>query len=231
MTFVFYFAYFCIIFLLFFMDIKIYRFEPFTYENSIKDAVDLCKQYGFSHIPVVKNRIFRGMARCDDLINLENFEEFEHLIEKIYVSDQMTWTEILSIMMNNEANIVGVLDRGGNYMGIALLDDILEYLSEKAFISMKGYIITIKKNTSDFSVSQIAQIVESDGGKILGILVNNTNGETEVEIKIQTEDINEIIQTFRRYDYIIISQIDEDLHLQELKEHSAFLKRYLEIGE
>jgi uncharacterized membrane protein (DUF373 family) len=39
-----------------------------------------------------------------------------------------------------------------------------------------------------------------------------------------------IIQTFRRYDYEIMTHFEEDLHLQELKEHSDFLRRYLEMG-
>ncbi len=214
------------------MDIQIYRFRPFSFDDSAREAVEVCKHYGFSHLPVVEKGIFRGMIRCDDLSgNNEALENYKHIIEKIYISDKMPWTEVLSVMMKNETNIVGVLDKGGKYIGIKLLDDILDYLAEKDFISKKGYVITIKKNTAELSISQVAQIVESDGGVVLGILVNETNGETEVEIKIQTEDINEIIQTFRRYDYIIISQIDEDLHLQELKEHSAFLKRYLEMGE
>jgi len=217
------------------LHIPLYKFEPVTFNASIDTILDTANQYGFSHLPVIEKGIYRGMIRCDDLAEIENkqdtLQQHKHLLEKIYVSNRMNWTETLAVMMRNEANVIGVLDLTGHFIGIQLLDDILNLIAEKAFVNEQGYVLVIKKLTADFSISQVAQIIESDGGKILGILVNETGQNTEVEVKIQTDDINEIIQNFRRYDYHIISQMEEDLHLQELKEHSDFLRRYLEMGE
>ena len=216
------------------LNIPVYKFDAFQFSDSIGDLVDTCNQYGLSHVPVVEKNIYRGMMRCDDIMDIadktELLKKHAHLLEKVYLSDKMDWTESLGIMMRNEANVLGVLDLSGKYIGVRLLDDILNLLSEKSFVNNKGYLLVISKLTSDLSISQVAQIIESDGGKILGILVNETGQNTQIEVKIQTDDINEIIQTFRRYDYTIISQMEEDLHLQELKEHSDFLRRYLEMG-
>jgi Mg/Co/Ni transporter MgtE len=216
------------------MNIPVYKFKTFPFNETIVSLVKTCHQYDLSHLPVVEKNIYRGMVRCHDLTKIENqndlLKNHIHLLEKIYISDRMDWTESLSVMLRNETNVIGVLDAAGKYIGIKLLDDLLNLLTEKDFINKKGYMLVINKFTTDFSVSQVAQIIESDGGKIFGILVNENDKNTEVEVKIQTEDINEIIQNFRRYDYNIISHIEEDLHLQELKEHSEFLKRYLEMG-
>ena len=216
------------------LNIPIYKFEAFAFNEKIDTLIEACNHYGFSHLPVVEKGIYRGMIRCDDLIIIENKQEHlqqhSHLLEKIYLSDRMNWTESLAVMMRNEANVLGILDLTGSFIGVRLLDDILNLLTEKAFVNNNGYLLVISKLTADFSISEVAQIIESDGGKILGILVNESGQDTEIEVKIATDDINEIIQTFRRYDYRIISQMKEDLHLQELKEHSDFLKRYLEMG-
>ncbi len=217
------------------LNIPVYKFNPATYNQTIATLIDICNQYGFSHLPVVEKGIYRGMIRYDDLVNIESkndlLKNHTYFLEKIYLSDRMNWTESLSNLMRNEANIMGVLDLSGSYVGVCLLDDILNLISEKSFINEKGYVLVISKLTSDISLSEVAQIIESDGGKILGILLNEQGHTTELEVKIQTDDINEIIQSFRRYDYHIISQMEEDLHLQELKEHSDFLRRYLEMGE
>jgi len=216
------------------LNIPIYKFEAFTFNETIVTLIESCNHYGFSHLPIVEKGIYRGMVRCDDLMEIEDkkavLKDYTHLLEKIYLSDRMDWTESLSVMMRNETNVLGVLDLTGKFIGIRLLDDILNLLTQKSFINDKGYVLVISKLTADFSISQVAQIIESDGGKILGILVNEAGQDSEVEVKIQTDDINEIIQTFRRYDYHIISQMEEDMHLQELKEHSDFLRRYLEMG-
>ena len=79
-------------------------------------------------------------------------------------------------------------------------------------------------------MSQIAQIVESNNGQVLGVFVSDADASTvEITIKIAMGSINEIIQTFRRYNYEIISEHQEDNYLSALKERSEYLEKYLNI--
>jgi hypothetical protein len=72
--------------------------------------------------------------------------------------------------------------------------------------------------------------VESNNGKLLGLFVSSSDVETiEVTLKINIGPINEIIQTFRRYDYEIISEHHEDNYINTLKERSDYLDKYLNI--
>jgi len=216
-------------------NIPIYKFKAFSFNDSVSALVQTCKQYDLTHIPVVEKYIYRGMIRCSDLLDIEDKNEklinHTYLLEKIYLSDKANWTDTLRIMIQNQCNVIGILSLSGKYIGLQLLDDVLNLIANKTFISQQGYLLVISKLKSEISVSQIAQIIETNGGKILGLIINENQNNTQVEVKIQSKDINEIIQTFRRYDYQIISQMEEDLHLQELKEHSDFLKRYLEMGK
>jgi hypothetical protein len=41
--------------------------------------------------------------------------------------------------------------------------------------------------------------------------------------------MNDIIQTFRRYNYEILSEHHEDLYINNLKERSDYLDKYLNI--
>ena len=92
--------------------------------------------------------------------------------------------------------------------------------------------IRVQKPTEDFSFFQAAQIVETNGGKLLGILLIEENPEgTVIELKVSGGDINQILQSFRRYDYTVLSEHEEDTHLQELREHADFLNKYLQMGE
>ena len=81
-----------------------------------------------------------------------------------------------------------------------------------------------------FSMSQVAQIVESNQAKILGLFISNVaQNKVEITIKISQSGLNDIIQTFRRYDYGIISEHQEDSYLNGLKERSDYLDKYLNI--
>jgi hypothetical protein len=79
-------------------------------------------------------------------------------------------------------------------------------------------------------MSQVAQIVESNNGKILGLFVSEANAEkVQVTVKITLGGMNEIIQSFRRYNYDIISEHHEDDYLNTLKERSEYLDKYLNM--
>jgi hypothetical protein len=79
-------------------------------------------------------------------------------------------------------------------------------------------------------MSQITQIVESNNGKLLGLFVSDSDNETiEITIKVTLGVVNDIIQSFRRYNYEIISEHNEDNYINNLKERSDYLDKYLNI--
>ena len=88
----------------------------------------------------------------------------------------------------------------------------------------------VEKPIVDYSMSQITQIVESNNGKLLGVFVSEaTNDKVQVTIKMTLGAVNEIIQSFRRYNYDIVSEHYEDDYLNNLKERSEYLDKYLNI--
>jgi hypothetical protein len=123
-----------------------------------------------------------------------------------------------------------VLNDKKKYVGYYELNDILEMFSASPFLFNEGVSIVVEKNKKDFSISEVSQIVESNDGKILGLYISSEISDTmQVTIKINSEDINEIIQTFRRYNYNVISEHKDDFYLQDLKDRSDYLQKYLDM--
>ena len=50
-----------------------------------------------------------------------------------------------------------------------------------------------------------------------------------ITIKIGNASLNDVIQTFRRYSYNIVSGHEEDSYIESLKERSQYLDRYLNM--
>ena len=66
--------------------------------------------------------------------------------------------------------------------------------------------------------------------KLLGLYISDqTTDEIQVTIKVSSDLINEIIQTFRRYEYNVLSEHLDDFYLEELKDRANYLKKYLDI--
>ena len=79
-------------------------------------------------------------------------------------------------------------------------------------------------------MSQVAQIVESNNGRLLGCFISESLGDkVQITVKISLGGLSEIIQTFRRYNYDIISEHQEDAYLNTLKDRSDYLDKYLNI--
>ena len=123
-----------------------------------------------------------------------------------------------------------MLDDKNNYLGYYELEDVLHFFNQTTFVKEDGSTLVIEKETADFTFSQICQIVESNDAKLLGVFISNNLGtKTEITLKISQNNFNEIIQTFRRYNYTILSENQEDAYLADLKDRSDYLNKYLNI--
>lgn len=142
----------------------------------------------------------------------------------------MIWLDVLEVFAKNHTNVVPILDENNIYIGYYEMEDIMKFFQETPFLKEPGGIIIVQKGLLDYSMSEVAQIVESNNGKVLGSFVSEANLENvQITIKIGLGAINEIIQTFRRYNYDIISEHQEDTYINSLKERSDYLDKYLNI--
>lgn len=187
----------------------------------------------FSHFPVVEEGQYIGSISADDIETFEDSKkvaDYKYSLESFFTRKDAIWLEVLEVFAKNHSNLMPVLDENNMYVGYYEIDDIMSFFHQTTFLKEQGNIIKVKKNTQDYSMSQIAQIVESNNGKLLGLFISESDANNvEVTIKISTGAVNEIIQTFRRYDYEITSEHEQDDYINNLKERSDYLDRYLNI--
>jgi len=207
--------------------------KPFRLSETVADVQDFFVDNPHSHFPLLDNGIYLG---CISSVDSETFEseksiqDYRYSFEGFFVRDTMIWLDVLEVFARNNANVVPILDANNKYLGYYEITDIIKFLNETPFLKETGGIIVVEKPAADYSMSQITQIVESNNGKLLGVFVSEANTEkVQVTIKTTLGSVNEIIQTFRRYNYEIISEHNEDNYLNNLKERSEYLDKYLNM--
>lgn len=207
--------------------------KPLKHSDSIGEAQDLFSDFSYTHFPVTEEGIYIGCISNENaaLLNsktLINDNRFH--FERFFVRNTTIWLDVLEIFAKNESNLIPVLDDKNTYLGYYELEDVIRFFHETPFLKEEGGIIVVEKETDKFSMSQVAQIVESNNAKILGLFISNVVGnKVEITIKISQSGLNDIIQTFRRYEYEIISEHQEDSYLNSLKDRSDYLDKYLNI--
>jgi len=207
--------------------------KPLNVNDNIKDAQLLFNQLTYSHIPVKKDDIYIGCLSETDAHCFESnkpLTEFLYTIEGFYVRYNAPWLDVLEAFAQNDTNIMPVLDEKNTYLGYYELNDIISVFNETPFFAEPGAILIVEKGHNDYSFSEISQIIESNNAILLGAFISKMeNDVVQVTIKIGSSGLNDIIQTFRRYSYNIISGHEEDLFIQNLKERSDYLKKYLNL--
>jgi predicted transcriptional regulator len=208
-------------------------FKPIDSQETIGTVRDFLVDFNFSHFPIVEEGVYIGSISAEDV---ETFEEhkkvsdYKYSLETFFIRTYSLWLEVLEVFAKNHSNLIPVLDENNKYVGYYEMEDIINFFNQTPFIKEQGAIVKVSKGILDYSMSQITQIVESNNGKILGLFISESDISTvEVTIKITSGAINEIIQTFRRYNYEIISEHHEDSYITNLKERSDYLDKYLNM--
>jgi len=209
------------------------NYKAFPSTKKVAEIQDFFVEESFSHFPVIEDGIFIGNISAEE-VEVFDFSksiiDYKYTLEPFFVRKQMNWLDVLEVFSKNNSNLVPILDEENSYVGYYEMKDIITFFYDTPFIKEHGTSIVLQKNSLDFSISQISQIVENNNAKLLGLFISEANpAMIQVTLKIGFGSVNELIQSFRRYEYDIISDHDEDNYWNNLKERSDYLDKYLNI--
>jgi predicted transcriptional regulator len=180
---------------------------PLRTSDSAMLALSLMEEFKTTHLPIVNGNNFMGLISENDIYSFNQYEEpiGAHPITNSNVSvapDQHIY-EVMEVIHENKLSLLPVVDDNMHYLGSIIVSDLPSILAEITGITNPGGIIVLEMNIHDYTMSEIAQIVETNNRKILNSFVNTFNDSTKIEVtlKLNTVDIEAVIQTFARYDY------------------------------
>ena len=215
-------------------DYILNEIKPLSLKSSVKSAKKLFDNFPITHFAVVEKNKILGCFAQDDIQTIENKSDelvgYTHLLNSFFADEKATVLELLKIFADNDTTIIPVINKEKKYIGYYDLCDVLDVFSTSPFMIEDSETLIIEKLESDYSFSEVSQIVESNDGKLLGLYISEKQQDVvQVTLKVITEDIHEIMHTFRRYDYKIISTHENDVYLEDLKNRSDYLQKYLEM--
>ena len=160
--------------------------KPLDSSETIANVQEFFADLSFSHFPVVEESVYVGSISADDIETFDapkQLSDYRFSYESFFARTNMIWLDVLEVFAKNNTNLVPVLDESNKYVGYYEIQDIIKFFNETPFLKEQGGIIVIKKGVLDFSMSQIAQIVESNNGRILGLFISDSDVAT-VEITV-----------------------------------------------
>lgn len=205
----------------------------FEVSETLKEVIQFFEETTFSHVAVTENGIFIGLLSENDLACFEpkkKIENFRFELETFFVTKETAWLDVLEMFSRNETNILPVLDKDEIIVGYYDLEDIVSVFINTPFFREPGGILVVSIGIKDYSFSEIAQIVEGNNARLLGAFITDSQNDiVEITLKVGSENLNEVAQTFRRYNYNIVFGNSDDQFLEDLKQRSDYLEKYLNV--
>lgn len=198
-------------------------------------AMQLLDEYKMKHLPVVDNKEFLGLLSDAAALEAEDYDkrlrEQSRMLQQVYVNQDQHVYDVIKMAAEFQLSAIPILDDQQKYVGVISIYCLIRELSNLAAMHEQGSVLVLEMNQNDYSLSQIAQIVEGNDAKILSANVTSRTDSTKLEVtlKINRTNIDPIIQTFGRYDYQINASFHQSSYEDMLNNRYDELMRYLKI--
>lgn len=214
-------------------DHIISSFPVFDIQDTFEKMLAFFKESTYSHIAIEEQGRFLGVFSENDIDAIdasEKIDAYRYDLQTFFVRKDTNWLDVLEAFARNEANLLPILGAEEQVVGYYDLTDIVAVFIDTPFFTDPGNILVVATGIKDYSFSEIAQIVESNNAKLIGAFITDTqNDVVQITIKLSTLNFNEVVQTFRRYNYHILFGNSDDEFIEGLKQRSDYLEKYLNV--
>ncbi|MGG5209300.1 CBS domain-containing protein [Chryseobacterium sp. MIQD13] len=191
----------------------------------------MLEDFGYSHVFIKKSHHFYGAIAEDFLYEGDGpLKDLEHQIERFAILEDNNIMDSIRLFYTFNANVIPVINKNEKYLGYITCEDIFQNLSRYPLFSETGAILTIETPARKYSMTEIANIVESNNSKFYGGFITLMSDEViQVTIKISNENLSSIDATFDRYDYRIVEKYYSDEKSDLFKDRFGFFQKFIEI--
>ena len=213
-----------------------YNIPRLMLQDSIAKALQLTNDYRLTHLPVVADDVFLGLISEEDLLDAEDnklaIETLQGSFVIAAVKDNVHFLNAVNISIQNDSTIVPVINAGSDhFVGVITVSDLLVALGNFSGANEIGGIIVLELERSQFAISEISRIVESNDSHILHLnsTQNLQTGMLTVTLHTNKREIAAIVATFERYDYDVVYYFGNENFGNEINTNYQHLMNYLDI--
>ncbi|MEN9569287.1 MAG: hypothetical protein RL172_518 [Bacteroidota bacterium] len=204
-------------------------------QDSVHKALQLVNDYRVTHLPVVADEKYLGLVSEDDLLDAEDDRATIQVLEQSFVKAAVKENEhfLNAVNCSNqfETSVVPVVNEEQELVGVITVTDLLKALGDFSGANEIGGIVVMEMERSQFAISEISRIVESNDAHILHLntTVHPETGLLTVTLHLNKKEISSIVASFERYEYDVIYFFGDEKYENEIHINYRHLMNYLDI--
>lgn len=204
-------------------------------EDTVGKALQLINDFKVSHLPVVSEEIYLGLIGEDDLLDADNKKMHIRLLQDdfidISIKENEHFLQAVNISNQYQTSVVPVVNEEKEFLGSISGQNLLRTLGDFSGAQAIGGIIVLEMERSQFTISEISRIVESNEATILHLntTIQPETGLLTVTIHINKKELSMVVAAFERYEYDVLYYFGEEKFENEIHSNYRHLMNYLDI--
>ena len=207
--------------------------DPLTTDDTVADALVHLAEEHVGHLPVVSPSGTLDAVVSDAALRAQPDPEAPvgALVAGPPVSAEPD-THVFDaahLMRTHGLSVLPVAEADGRYVGLAVRQDVFAQLAHMLATEEPGAIVVLDVDRRDFSLGQVAQLIEQNGVRILSVSTEDDPGagRVRVTLKLNVTDTARVRHLMAHYDYHVVAVFDEQQ--DDLEERAAAFLKFLEV--
>lgn len=207
---------------------------PLQPGQTVEEALAVMEDAGVAHLPLVKDGHLEAVIAEADLLDANNHTLLADLpiyAAPIAVSADHHFVSAAAAMLGRQLSTVPVVAADNEYVGTITEHTLLQQLALLTGVLDGGALIVVEMEPHQLSISELSKLVETNDAHITQF---NTNihpdtGMMLVTIRINKQEVSDIVATLQRYDYQVLYYSGEEHYENELRRNYQHLMNFLTI--
>jgi hypothetical protein len=209
---------------------------PLKPKDKVKLALNWMEEIRTDILPVVEESRFLGFITEDLVFTINNPETSiaEISLDNVscFVYQDKHIYDVIKVASEFHSNMIAVVDRENNYLGVVTMEDAISAFADSLSIQSNGAVLVLSMNMTDYSLFEIARIIESENTKILSSFLSSDpldDSKIKLTLKLDKTEIRHVKATLERFGYRILDHFQEEEGISGEQERIDNLFRFLQI--
>ncbi|HEY0261629.1 MAG TPA: CBS domain-containing protein [Chitinophagales bacterium] len=210
--------------------------KPLQDSDTGEHALLVMHELNVNQMPVTEDKKYIGVISLEEITVAKQFDkpisQVHTSLKRPYVHQSSHLFDVMKAGLEYNVRIIPVLsDKDDSYVGVVSAESCLKAFSELNSISDEGGIVEVSVAMKNYSMTEIARIIEDNGVKILALYTNidSSTNRVDVTIKTNSNELASVISAFERHGYEIKGFFHEQEYTEDLKENYDAFLRYMNV--
>lgn len=208
------------------------QIAPLGPDHTVGNALQYMDELEVAHLPFVNEGMYGGMLAEADLLDEDEglpLSDCENLLKTAFAGADEHYFSAVRLMVHQKCTMVPVAGTDREYVGVIDRETLMRQMSVNLGVMDKGAVIVLQMEPQDFSISNLARLVESNDAHVTQV---NTHADEEsgmfvVTLRLNRLEVSDVVATMQRYDYTVLHFAGEEHYENELRRNYNNLMNFL----